>query len=156
MKFGFSYIGLIIFILPMLINIVYFILPPINGEQEQENNNKFLEMIEQGSRVIFAVLICILINNTQLNYRSCLLYLSILFLILYYIVWIRYFINGRDVKMLGKRFFFVPMPLAVFPVLYFLFAALWMKNYIAALIMIVFGIAHNIISYKNLYYKEKE
>lgn len=31
MKFGFSVIGLIIFMAPMLINIVYFMYPPVNN-----------------------------------------------------------------------------------------------------------------------------
>lgn len=154
MKFGFSIVGLIVFIIPMLINILYFMLPPANIDNNEEKNNKFLELIEQGSRVLFAIAICFFISNTELNYKSSLLYVSIIFLILYYIVWIRYFMNGRDIKILGEKFMFVPMPLAVFPVLYFLFAALWMKNYVAFAIMIIFGIAHNIISYQNLYVKK--
>ncbi len=156
MKFGFSFIGLIIFVVPMLINIIYFMFPEKNPKEEKsEKNNKILEGIEQTSRVLFAILICILVSNSEIKYRSCLLYISITFLVLYYIVWIRYFINGRDVKMLGKRFFFIPMPLAIFPVLYFLFSALWIKNYPAAVVMVIFGIAHNLISYKNLYIKSK-
>lgn len=47
---------------------------------------------------------------------------------LYYIVWIRYFIGGRDAGLLSKSFCLVPMPLAVFPVLYFICAALWLHN----------------------------
>lgn len=135
----------------MLINIVYFMLPPANMDNDEENNNKVLEFIEQSSRILFAIALCFLISNKELNYKSSLLYVSIVFLILYYIVWIRYFIKGRDVKMLGEKFIFVPMPLAVFPVLYFIFASLWMTNYVAFIIMIIFGIAHNIISYQNLH-----
>ena len=66
-------------------------------------------------------------------------------------VWIRYFIGGMNDSLLGKNFLFVPIPLAIFPVLYFIFASLWMNNYIATVVMIIFGIAHNIISYENLF-----
>ena len=66
-----------------------------------------------------------------------------------YIVWIRYFIGGRDVALLSKRFCLIPMPLAVFPVLYFLCAAMWVHNIPAAIIMIIFGIAHNVVSYSS-------
>ena len=34
------------------------------------------------------------------------------------------------------------MPLAVFPVLYFLCAAIWLHNLPAAIIMMIFGAAH--------------
>ena len=34
------------------------------------------------------------------------------FLILYYAVWFRYFMGGREISLLSCSFFFVPMPLA--------------------------------------------
>jgi len=156
MHFEFSWVGLIIFLLPMIINVFYVIFPPkSNGGEGDTKNKKFpiLEAIEQGTRIAYAVILCILISNKSLNYTNPLLYISIVFLILYYIVWIRYFIGGRDTKLLGTKFLFIPMPLAVFPVLYFIFASLWMNNYIATGVMFVFGIVHNIISYQNLFSK---
>ena len=154
--FGFSWVGLVIFLLPILINILYVMFPPkSNGGEGDTQNRKFpvLEAIEHGTRIAYAVILCILISNKSLNYANSLLYISIVFLILYYIVWIRYFIGGRDTKLLGTKFLFIPMPLAVFPVLYFIFASLWMNNYIATGVMLVFGIVHNIISYQTLFTK---
>ena len=46
-KLGFSWIVLIVFLLPMLINIVYVILPPKNAPVTQQETNKILEIIEQ-------------------------------------------------------------------------------------------------------------
>lgn len=146
-KIQFSWIGLIIFALPMLINIVYFVFPPVNAPSEAEASNKIWEMIEQVTRVLYVVAICILVSNEKIDFKSPWFYFGIVFLVLYYIVWIRYFMGGRDVALLGKSFLFVPMPLAVFPVLYFFFSAIWLHNYIAAIIMVVFGIAHNLVSY---------
>lgn len=157
MHFEFSWVGLIIFLLPMIINIFYVIFPPkSNGGEGDTLNKKFpkLEAIEHGTRIAYAVVLCVLTSNKRLDYTNPLLKISILFLILYYIVWIRYFIGGRDAKLLGIKFLFIPMPLAVFPVLYFIFASLWMNNYIATAVMLVFGIVHNIISYQNLFKKE--
>ena len=151
LKFRFSIIGLIVFILPMIINVVYFMFPPLNTTETPKEENAILSMIEQGSRILFAILICILVSNKKVDYQSPMLYLSILFLVLYYIVWLRYFIGMREERLLGESFLFVPMPLAVFPVLYFLFAALWLHNYPAAVIMIIFGVAHNMISYQSFH-----
>lgn len=149
MRFGFSIWGLLIFILPMLINIVYVVLPPANVTQEAETN-KILEMVEQVTRILYAAAICILVSNQKINFKSVWFYVGLLFLVLYYIVWIRYFAGGRDVALLGKSFGFVPMPLAVFPVLYYLCAAVWLQNWPAFGCMVVFGIAHNVISYLSL------
>lgn len=156
MYFGFSWIGLIVFLLPMVINVVYAIFQPKNNDITEDNQNKkfpILETVEQGTRVAYAFILCSLVSNKSLNYTSHFLYISVAFLILYYIVWIRYFMGGRDMKLLGAKFLFIPMPLAVFPVLYFIFASLWMHNYIATAIMFVFGVVHNIISYQNLFSK---
>lgn len=153
MKLRLSVIGLIIFLLPMLINVVYFMLAPKGESKVESNGTNVIEIIEQGSRMLFAITICFLVSNKDVNFKSPFLYISLLFLVLYYIVWIRYFIGGMDEKLLGMNFLFVPIPLAIFPVLYFIFASLWMNNYIATVIMIIFGISHFIVSYQNLYKK---
>ena len=54
--------------------------------------------------------------------------------------------SGREISLLSRSFLFVPMPLAVFPVLYFLCAAIWLRNLPAAIIMVIFGTAHLTVS----------
>lgn len=151
MKFKFSIVGLIIFMLPMLINIVYFKFPPVNEVKKAQSVNHVLELIEQVSRILYAVAICILVSNEKLNFKSPWLYTGIVFLVLYYLVWIRYFVGGRDVALLGKSFLCVPQPLAIFPIIYFICASIWMHNYIALGLMVIFGAAHNVVSYISLY-----
>lgn len=148
-KLGFSWIGLIVFLLPMLINIVYVILPPKNAPTTQQETNKILEIIEQSARILYMLAIVFLVCKEKVDFTSIWMFVGLIFLDLYYIVWFRYFLGGRDIELLGKAFLFVPMPLAVFPVIYFIFSAIWLNNYIAVLFMIIFGIAHNIISYKS-------
>ena len=50
--------------------------------------------------------------------------------------------QGYGKRLLEKPFLFVPIPLAVFPMLYYLFAAIWMGNFPAAILMVIFGTAH--------------
>lgn len=148
-KLGFSWIGLIVFLLPMLINIVYVILPPKNAPTTQQETNKILEIIEQSTRILYMLAIVFLVCKEKVDFTSIWMFVGLMFLTLYYIVWFRYFLGGRDIELLGKAFLFVLMPLAVFPVIYFICSAIWLNNYIAVLFMIIFGIAHNIISYKS-------
>lgn len=151
LKFGFSIAGLVIFIIPMLINILYVVWPPANKKEDRKQ--PVWDQIEEISRVLYAVAICFLVSTQPINFKSIFFYGMVVFIVLYYIVWIRFFVGGRDISLLGKSFLFVPMPLAVFPVLYFIFSALLLKNYVALGFIIVFGIAHNVISYRNLYIK---
>ncbi len=135
----------------MIINILYILLPP-KGNQEEKKQPVWDE-IEQASRLLYAVAMCVIISKNKYEFKSILLCGMILFVALYYIVWIRCFIGGRKIELLGSNFLFIPMPLAIFPVLYYLCGALWLENYLAAILIVVFGIAHNVISYRNLYIK---
>lgn len=150
MKIGLSWTGIIIFILPMLINIVYVLFPPVNVPEEPAKVNRVIEFVEKATRMLYMIAICFLVSRKDISYSSFWFYAGIAFLVLYYIVWIRYFAGGRDVALLSRNFGPVPMPLAVFPVLYFLCAAMWVHNIPAFVFMIVFGIAHNIVSYSSL------
>lgn len=149
MKIGFSWTGVIIFILPMLINIVYVIFPPVNAPEEPPKVKRVIEFVEQATRMLYMIAICFLVSRKEISFSSFWLYAGMVFLILYYIVWIRYFVCGRDVALLAKNFGPISMPLAVFPVLYFICAAIWVHNIPGVIFMIVFGIAHNIVSYSS-------
>lgn len=153
MQIGVSWIGIIIFVLPMLINIVYVFFPPVNATETTESVNQVIELVEKVSRMLYMVSICLLVDQREIVYRSVWLYVGVVFLVLYYLVWMRYFIGGRDVVLLTKSFCFIPIPLAVFPVLYFLCAAIWLHNIPAMIFMVIFGIAHFVVSLYSL--KEK-
>lgn len=146
LKFGFAWMGLVVFVLPMIINIVYAIFPPAEGTASAPTN-KMLEMIEQATRILYLIAMVFLVSKDKLNYRSPWMFIGLLFLVLYYIVWIRYFVGGREISLMSKSFLYIPIPLAVFPVLYFLCAAIWMHNIPAVVFMVIFGVVHNFISH---------
>lgn len=146
LKVSFSWIGLVIFALPMLINIVYVMFPPAGKAEQTSAVTHWVESVEQISRIAYLFAVTLLVSRDKLGFRSGWLYLAAAFLILYYAVWLRYFMGGREIALLSRSFLFVPMPLAVFPVLYFLCAAIWLKNLPAAIIMVIFGAAHLAVS----------
>ena len=146
LKVSFSWIGLVVFALPMLINIAYAIFPPSGKAEQTAAVTRWVEMVEQVSRIAYLFAILLLVSRNPINFRSVWLCLAALFLLLYYIVWIRYFAGGRDITLLNRPFLFVPMPLAVFPVLYFLCAAIWLNNVPAAILTMIFGAAHLTVS----------
>ena len=106
-------------------------------------------IVEQISRIAYLAAITLLVSRKAVGIRSVWLWLSAVFLVLYYIVWIRYFAGGREIALLNRPFLFVPMPLAVFPVLYYLCAAVWLHNIPAVILMTVFGAAHLTVSIRS-------
>ena len=146
LKISFSWIGLVVFALPMLINLVYAAFPPADEPQPPAPVTRWVEIVEQASRIAYLLAVTFLVSRTPVSVRSPWFFLAVAFLLLYYAVWIRYFVFGRDVALLERVFLFVPMPLAVFPVLYFLCAALWLHNVPAAVLMVIFGATHLTVS----------
>ena len=146
LKVSFSWIGLVIFALPMLINIAYVMFPPAGKAEQAAAVTHWVEIVEQISRIAYLFAVTLLVSRENLSFRSVWLSLAAVFLVLYYAVWLRYFVGGREIALLSRSFLFVPMPLAVFPVLYFLCAAIWLHNLPAAIIMVIFGAAHLAVS----------
>lgn len=133
----------------MLINLVYAAFPPAGESQPLAPVTRWVEIVEQASRIAYLLAVTFLVSRTPVSVRSTWFFLAAAFLLLYYAVWIRYFALGRDVALLERAFLFVPMPLAVFPVLYFLCAALWLHNVPAAVLMVIFGAAHLTVSFQS-------
>ena len=146
LKLSFSWVGLVVFTLPMLSNIAYVVFPPVGKAEQGAAVPHWIEIVEQISRIAYLAAITLLVSRAPIQFRSVWLWLAALFLILYYAVWIRYFVGGREIALPNRAFLFVPMPLAVFPVLYFLCAAIWLHNLPAAIIMVIFGAAHLTVS----------
>ena len=146
LKVSFSWIGLLIFTLPMLINIAYVLFPPAGKAEQPAAVTHWIEIVEQISRIAYLFAVTLLVSRETLSFRSVWFSLAAVFLVLYYAVWLRYFMGGREIALLSRSFLFVPMPLAVFPVLYFLCAAIWLHNLPAAIIMVIFGAAHLTVS----------
>ena len=146
LKVSFSWIGLVIFALPMLINIAYVLFPPAEKAAEAARAPRWVEGIEQVSRIAYLFAVTFLVSLRPLALHSAWLSLAAVFLFLYYAAWIRYFAGGRKIALLSRALLRVPMPLAIFPVLYFLCAAVWLHNLPAAIFMVIFGAAHWTVS----------
>ena len=146
LKLSFSWVGLVVFALPMLINIAYAVFPPVGKTEQGTAVPHWIEIVEQISRIAYLAAITLLVSGEPIQFRSVWFWLAAWFLILYYAVWIRYFVSGREIALLNRAFLFIPMPLAVFPVLYFLCAAVWLHNLPAVILMTIFGAVHLTVS----------
>ena len=137
--FGFSLKGLIIFLLPMIPNIFYFLNPAMAASLNNVNGHLILDVLEHGNQAIFIILLIFLIRKQE----SFTLYPYVIgiaaLLILYYILWIFCFT--------GKSNLFILLGMAVIPVAYFVLAEFWLNNYLAIIPTAIFGIVHVIITY---------
>lgn len=146
LRLSFSWVGLVVFALPMAVNIAYAVFPPTDPPARPGAATLWVKRLEQCSRMAYLLALTLLVSQKPLRFSSIWLFLGAAFLILYHAVWLRYFVGGRRTALLGRAFLFIPMPLVVFPVLYYLFAAIWLQNLPAAIAMVIFGGAHLTVS----------
>jgi hypothetical protein len=140
MKVTYSWQAFIIVILPMLPNIIYFIMPP--NDVPQASGNKIIESLESISRIIGFALLIFMAQNPNPSLKSPWVFGMLIFLLLYIGLWGRYFLGGGSYALLGKSFLGIPSPMAIFPVCYFICAAVWLGCVPAIVAWIVFLIFH--------------
>ena len=136
---GFSWKGLAVFLLPMLPNVLFFVLKDPNGRNAIINNHFLLDIIEHGSQGIFAVLFMFVVSRKESPILSRYTVFISIFLLAYYGLWGAYFTIGANFVML--------MLMAVVPVVYFIIAGFWLHNLPAVMFTTIFGITHIIITY---------
>ena len=64
----------------------------------------------------------------------------------YYAGWVRFFVQGRDYALLFKPMLGLPVPMAISPVIYFLFASLVLGSVFQTIAAAVLGVGHITIS----------
>ena len=139
--FGFSLKGLIIFLLPMIPNLFFFLLPAPAGTASSVSSTKTLDFLEHGSQGIFIFLLIFFVSNKASQLNSPYTIAMGIMLALYYLLWIVYFT--------GHVTLLIQLGLAVLPVFYFIFGELWLHNPLAIIPTIIFGIFHVIITLSN-------
>ena len=140
---GFSWKGLVVFLLPMLPNILFFILPNPNISTAAINNHFLLDVIEHGSQSIFFALLIFMVSKKESPVLCSYTILMAIILLSYYGFWIAYFTIGSNFIML--------MSMAVLPVIYFILAEIWLHNLLAITPLTIFAIVHIIITYIDYY-----
>lgn len=139
--FGFSLKGLLIFLLPMIPNLFFFLLPASAGAVSSISNTKTLDFLEHGTQGIFIFLLIFFVSNKASQLNSPYTIAMGIILALYYLLWIIYF--TCHVTLLFQ------LGLAVLPVIYFILAELWLHNPLAIIPTLLFGVFHVIITLSN-------
>lgn len=124
---GFSIVGTAIAVMILAPNMLMFILPPRNAPRGMKDAGVLftaLERIGQAGCFVLPV-----ISKDWLDGRSvdAWFILAALCIAVYWRLWIRYALR-REFELLFTPLGFVPIPMAVFPVLAFAFVAVWGRS----------------------------
>lgn len=134
--------SLIIFGIVMLPNIIFFSLSETNSVGIQPKAGTIFNVLESAMR--FAFFACLFLETARKKEHNpkVLFYIAIVAMILYYTCWIIFFYHKMEAYYMYCPFFGVPVPLAVFPVTFFIMMALYTKSYAMGACSFLFGIGH--------------
>ncbi|NGM85289.1 hypothetical protein G5B47_23070 [Paenibacillus sp. 7124] len=136
---GFSWEGLVVFVLVMVPNLFYFWLPKSSGAGRAGSHHWMLDVIEHASQAIFVLLLVFWGSRHDSPMLSPYTLGMAVFLFVYYLLWILYFRGFRNLTVL--------LGMAVAPVAYFILAEIWLHKGPAIVPTVIFGVTHIIITY---------
>lgn len=134
-------LNLIIPLMILLPNFVFFKLGPQNMPNEHKKNT-ILTAAENIGR--FGVFIVPLFSplHIRTSFEISSLILLLLSLLLYYAGWARYFRDDREYRLLFAPMLGVPVPLAISPVVYFLSSSAVMHSPYLLILSAIFAFGH--------------
>lgn len=136
-KLGFSWIGCLAFILPMIPNILWAVLPTVeNGITDMKAPYPWIDQLMNICRIMMIICLILLIHKEGMingGLKSATL-VVIGCLVIYFIAWGIYF-SGRASSL-------TILSLAAFPCMYFMGTAIILKNIPAFIFSAIFAICH--------------
>lgn len=139
---GFSITGTIIAAVMLLPNIIYLFFPPQNVPESKKDAGLFFTVLERVGQIVLIVLLAV--SHDSLDGRAFDVWavLMVVCIAVYYGLWLRYFLKGRQYGMLYRPMLTLPVPMAVFPVFAFAFAGVWGNSLLLLAASVVFALGH--------------
>lgn len=139
---GFSIIGTIIAIAIFIPNLLMMKFPPNNAPKDLKDAGIIFTVLERIGQV--GCILILVISKT--NFEKLTINIWAVFmgscLLIYYFLWARYVVKGQEYNLLWEPLSFIPIPMAVFPVGAFLFAAILGKSIWLVILVVFLGIGH--------------
>jgi len=140
--------GIIIPVLIMVPNIIYYLI--IRNKSDIPSSNKsaptLIKIIENIGRLGILITPLFYSLNLDNSFSIYFLLLCLLFLLLYYVAWLRYFMSGSNQIDLRKSLL-IPLPLAVYPSLSLICSSYLLSSIPMLISSMVFAIGHIWVSY---------
>ena len=141
-RFGFDVWGLILFLLVMFPNFIWFAFPAPNDVLRSESVTPITDAIASVCQVLTIACLCFVINKERSKLRfSPLVIVAVICVVVYYLGWVLYYT--------GIASNWVILMLTIPPCLAFIFFAVDRKNLPAVLFATVFAMCHFVFAVVN-------
>ena len=141
-KMGFDVWGLVVFLIIMIPNFIWFAVPAPNDILRTESVTKVIDAIGSIFQVLMIFTLCVFINpeRNKLSFTKTIIAM-ICCIVIYFYSWVFYY--------LGVTNWLVIMGLTIPPCMAFLFFAVDRRNYISIIPIAIFTVCHIIFGVVN-------
>ncbi|MEK4004895.1 hypothetical protein [Paenibacillus sp. FSL H3-0333] len=139
--------GFIISLLVLLPNLIFIFFPPRSVPGSLDSVPLVFTLLERAGQItcfMMPILFGRMIAAEPLGVSAILMALCML---VYYGCWVRYYRSGRAFAVLFKPWLGIPVPMAVFPALYFLLLGVWLQSWLFVVPACLFATGHLVNSW---------
>ena len=141
-RIGFDWKGLILFLIIMIPNFIWFVVPAPNDVLRTESVTGTIDSIASVCQVLMVASLCLVINRNNTESKAIGTIVTVMVcVVLYYICWLCYYQGTAETTVLTG--------LTVFPCAAFLIYSYKRRNMIAAFFAGVFSMCHLIYAIAN-------
>jgi len=142
----FSYKGLIVSLLIFIPEAVHFFL-----SIKKQKGKKFLKVLELVLGLLIAVDLSMVIFNIGFKFSNLTFFIIWLcvfaiLIFLFYTLWIKYYIGGRNENILKKKMVYIPYPDAVLSSLLYGITACFTLNYVMLFLSLLYSVVKVVVA----------
>lgn len=139
--------GFIIALLVLLPNLILIVFPPRNPPNPLASTPPFFTILERAGQITCFMLPILFGRRLAEQPIGPATVLMAICLLVYYFCWIRFYSGGREFAVLFAPLMGIPIPMAVFPVIYFMLLGILLQSYLFVLPSFLFAIGHLVNSW---------
>lgn len=139
---GFSLLGTLMALIILAPSLLIIKFPPKNITIGVRDAGFVYILLERVGQLGCIGILAISKDNFQQVKFGVIAAFIVLFIVVYYGLWIRYIVKGRQYKLLWEPLGFIPIPMAVLPVCAFGLAAVWGKSIWLSIAVVCLAIGH--------------
>lgn len=141
-KLSFDIWGLLLFLLIMIPNFIWFVIPAPNDVLRRDSVTEIFDMIASICQVCIIITLCFLVYRKRSKLKITPIMIAVIICcLLYFASWIFYYDGIANM--------FIILGLTIFPCLAFLFFAIDRKNLVAVVPISIFTVCHLIFGVVN-------
>lgn len=141
-RVGFDFCGLLLFLLIMIPNFIWFVIPAPNDVLRTDSITTEVDIIASVCQVLMIIALCFFVNEGKEKLRlSPLIIIAVVCCLLYFTSWLFYYMGIINAVII--------LGLIIFPCLAFFLFAVDRKNIIAVIPILIFTVCHLIYGIVN-------